>query len=698
MAGMILGLSRTFLPAVEPPANAPPAIDRVAAMPRIPAPYHLRDWRQVTRNYIEEVFDFDRRGEFLPLMSWSDDAHTSVRLPAYVGGTSDTESINFLAAVISGSLAGLDMRSYREVDWVNMATNFFSAKDGICLDWPQGRSGSSLWYDVFPNVLFYQLDALYPGDPARERMMREIALRFYDECVSLGGSTNPPALPDFDHTGFDLRTMRPFDNGERIEPEGAAGIAWIEYAAWQKFHDPRFLTAADWCLRALESKPVKANPLYEVLLPYAVITAARMNDELGRNYDVPKLLNWCFTPRPAPQARPYWGVITGRWNGLDVDGLVGSSTDGGGYAFAMNTFQYAGTLAPLARYDARYARDLGRWLLNLANAARLFYPNALDGEHQSCPGWAFKYDTDSAIAYEGLRHWKRGSLSPAADLGTTAGKLVHGSCASLRYYREIPDQAEVFVETPTNGCEQLCHVWKFNVPPIAAAKFLVVAAERLAGGHQNNSFLFSWATNAAGPFVEAFCISGNFADKSEKPRWCALPESLRGPLYVKVESSDRTPGNDADRLSVDAMAISYQSGLGPFAQGDQVVAFVDLVKDYTTPIVLYRPASAITDLGLYGSSHVGMLGGIVKTTNVRGILQWNLNKTDFFAPSAKPAFLYYNPYDSERTVKLRVGLQPRDIFDLAGHKMLMRHVSGTVKISIPPDGARVVELRKAKDD
>jgi hypothetical protein len=198
--------------------------------------------------------------------------------------------------------------------------------------------------------------------------------------------------------------MKPFDNGERIEPEGAAGIAWLEYMAWRQSKDPRFLAAADWSIRALESKPVEASPLYEVLLPYAALTAARMNAELGRSYDVAKLVNWCFDPRPGPQARPNWGVITGSWNGLDVDGLVGSATDGGGYAFAMNTFQYAGTLAPLARHYFCYAHDLG----NDESGQRLtpFYANAHDAEHQSSqPGP--RLDRRSVIAYEGLRKWKR---------------------------------------------------------------------------------------------------------------------------------------------------------------------------------------------------------------------------------------------------------------------------------------------------
>ena len=101
--------------------------------------------------------------------------------------------------------------------------------------------------------------------------------------MALGGKTDPLALPNFDHTGLNLKTMKPVEQG-RIEPEGAAGIAWLEYMAWLKFKDPRFLTAADWAIRSLEERPVDRSPLYEVLLPYGALIAARMNAELGRDY------------------------------------------------------------------------------------------------------------------------------------------------------------------------------------------------------------------------------------------------------------------------------------------------------------------------------------------------------------------------------------------------------------------------------
>ncbi len=573
--GLILGFGGQMAFAAAEDAAIPSAvIPRVEIMPRLPAPYALRDWAQVTRNYIHFVFDFNRSGEHLPLMRWTDDARRTFWMPAYVGDPDGPESINYLAAVVSGSLVGLDMRSYAGTDWLRLATNFYNPVDGIVLDRPTDRSGSSMWYDVFPNVLLFQLKSQYPHGSVPDEMLRKIAARFYEQCVQLGGRTNPLALPDFDHTGFDLRVMKPYDNGVRIAPEGAAGIAWIEYIAGRKFHDPRFLTAADWSLQALESRSLKDSPLYEVLLPYAVITAARMNQEEGRDYDVRRLLNWCFQPRPAPQARPYWGVITGRWNGLDVDGLVGSSSDGGGYAFAMNTFEFAGTLAPLARYDARYARALGRWLLNLANAARLYYGNASDAEHQSSYAWDSKYDPQGVIAYEGLRHWKRGWTSAAEDYSNEAGKVVSGSYVSTRYYREQPIDCEVLEETPVSDSIGLSHVWRLNLPTSSLPKFLAVAANRVNGGHQNNAFCFSYATNAAGPFYQAFCVISN----AQPPQAVELPANLHGQLFVKVENTDRTPGQSAaDRLWVDALAISYQSDLGPFAQGDQLVSFVDLV-------------------------------------------------------------------------------------------------------------------------
>ena len=100
------------------------AISRVEQMPNYPQPFALRDWRQVTMNYLDFAFDFEKRGPHLPLVRWENKSKTMIWMPAYVGNKDGPEGINYLAAIVSGSLVGLDMRTYRGHDWVAIGTNF----------------------------------------------------------------------------------------------------------------------------------------------------------------------------------------------------------------------------------------------------------------------------------------------------------------------------------------------------------------------------------------------------------------------------------------------------------------------------------------------------------------------------------------------------------------------------------------------
>jgi hypothetical protein len=379
------------------------AIDRVEMMPNQPQPYRLRDWRATARAYDRLAFDLDARGEYLPLLWWDDTkANGTGRafgLPSYVGrdskGGSEHEAITCLGALLGATVAGID-KTRGAYNWVRMAEAYYNRANGqrLVLNHTGTRAGGSFWYDLFPQVVFAQLTDRYPGVGSLDTITRAGADRWYDACVALGGSQGKL---NFDHTAFDFTAMKPVDNGQWKEPDAAAAIAYLEYAAWRKWKDPRYLKAVDWCLGALERRA--DNPQYEILMSLAPYVAARMNAEAGRRYDTHKLLNWCFNPDSV--VRTGWGVTVGRWGGYDCSGLAGSVTDGGGYAFAMNTFVLAGNLAPVARYDDRYARALGKWLLNAANAARLFYPDELPEDNQS--GAAWQGDPAHGIAYEGLR-------------------------------------------------------------------------------------------------------------------------------------------------------------------------------------------------------------------------------------------------------------------------------------------------------
>lgn len=519
------------------PMRAAPAqkeIDRVESMPDSPASYVMRDWRQVARDYDSLVFDFTASGEYLPLIRWD----TSRRhfdldtffLPSYVGDyrqqPGSQEAINVLAALLGATLVGIDKSSQHGYNWVLMAKQFFNVDDSqrVVLNNIGGRSGGSFWYEIYPAILFFGLVDRYPqvaeiasplshrdGTMSMRDIMYETADRFYHAVQAMAGRDG---RPDFDYTAFDFARNQPVWNGRWTEPDAAAGIAWLEYMAYVTFGEERFLQAADRAMEYLNSLSV--NPFYEVLLPYGAYLAARLNAELDRQYDLDKLLNWCFGPS---DARPGWGVVTGRWGRYAVDGLVGSLTDGGGYAFAMNTFQMAAALVPIARYDSRYARSLGKWILNLATNARLFYTKYLPRQNQSSDDWSGA--TRNIVAYEGLRkEWQ---------------------------------------------------------------------------------------------------------------------------------------------------------GATPYATGDA-----------------RRSGWAATDFGLYGSSHVGMLGAIVATTNVEKILQLDLLATDFFHAAAYPTYLYYNPYPEAKTIHIDVGEGRYDLYDAVSKEFIARSVTGKASFPLSGRGAAVI--------
>ena len=381
-------------------------IAAVELMPNLPEPFEMLDWREKARAYDQFVFDFTARGEFLPLV-WLDDSrinvdHPTFGLPSYVGAPDQAkgrrnsqEGITCMGAVLGATLAGLD-KSRQDHDYVAMCGAWFNTKNemNLVLNRQDDGAGGSFWYELFPHIVFYGLAARYPDKPRLGEIMRITADRWRQVCLDLADSNG---VPDFNHTSFNFRTRQPVDNGRWREPDAAAAVAWLQYSAWMKFRDSNHLAAAESCLKFLQAQP--RNPYYEVLLPFGTLTAARLNAELGRDYDVARLLNWCFG---ISDTRGGWGVTVGNWGGYDCDGLLGSIDNRCGYAFAMNTFAQAGALVPLARYDPRYARAIGKWMLNLANAARLFYPGALPAGHETSGFW--KGDPRHVIAYEGLRH------------------------------------------------------------------------------------------------------------------------------------------------------------------------------------------------------------------------------------------------------------------------------------------------------
>ncbi|MGA2916300.1 MAG: dockerin type I domain-containing protein [Sedimentisphaerales bacterium] len=515
-------------------------LPRVEEMSNEPSPYLMRDWHKVTEGYVDYVLDNTKTGSYLPLSSWITSGPWAgmFNMSSYVGrNIESSEAINALALIVSGTLAGYDMSNYNGHDPVTGAANmYYCASQQMCGNNGGGCGNTEFWYKMLPAIFMVQIADLYPDKGGLPNKVNAIANKLYNASVVMGGKKDPWTIPNYNHYSFNFSTMQPIDNGQWVESDSAAAFAWISYMAYTKSGDSNHLTAADWGMSYLSDVvPIDQNPHYEVMLQYGPITAARMNAELGRSYDLDKLLYWCsgyVTHLDTYSYRVGWGMISSSaWGGYDCDGLVGSVTDGSGYAFAMNTFQSAGATIPVVRYNSSYARTIGKWMLNLANAARLFYPSYLDANHQYYNAWNWAisqgYDPNSYIAYEGLRRYK---------------------------------------------------------------------------------------------------VENGVMDTS----------------------------------------------VSPYATGDNALR-----------------------LGLYGSSSVGYLGGIVRTTNVEKILQWDCLKTDFYHDTAYPTYLYFNPYDTPKTVSIDAGSDCVDLYDTVSQTFLKTDTSGITDFNIPADSAVVIVLAPA---
>ena len=498
-------------------------IKRISQMPDFPQPYEMINWKNVAKDYDSFVFDVNRTGTYLPLVWFNYNTINYPSSPTFglntvVGTTVPTsaEAINCLPALIGASLIGIDKSNQNGINWVAMSKEWFNRSNhqNIYRNHWNDNTNDDMWYETMPSVFFYQLSSLYPSITEFSDQFISTADQWLQVVQIFGGSTTPWKAPDFNHRGFDFSTMTPYNGKIPFEPEAAGAVAWILYNAYVKTGMVKYRIGAEQAMEFLNNQTV--NPAYELQLPYGVYTAARMNAELGTNYDVGKMINWCFDIGPLRN----WGTIVGRWGSYDCSGLIGEVNGSNDYAFFMNTVEQIGALVPLVRYDSRFAQDIGKWVLNAANALRLFYPRYLPQENQDQPSylWSIQYDTLSCIAHEAI--------------------------------------------------------------------------------HQ-------------------------FAPQS--------------------------------------------TSISPYASGDAVAG-----------------GWGRTNLTLYSSSHVGILGAIVDTTNVPGILKLDLLKTDYFHENAYPSFLLYNPDSIVHEVNIDVGTGAHDLYDAVSHRFILSGVSGTAELRIEP--------------
>ncbi|MCK4579514.1 MAG: laminin G, partial [Candidatus Marinimicrobia bacterium] len=209
-------------------------IDRIDAMPNLPQPYLMRDWKSVAIGYDSLVFDLSLTGQHLPLVWINDNGvnydHSSFGLHTFVGtySQSNAEAINVLPAVIGATLVGIDKSDQNDNNWVLGCEEFFNRRpaENVYLNGPTATSGNDWWYDVMPNVFFYQLNYLYPGTGDFNYQFTSVADQWLRAVEAMGGTATPWHQASMNYRGWYLSNMTPNADGVR-EPESAGSIAWL---------------------------------------------------------------------------------------------------------------------------------------------------------------------------------------------------------------------------------------------------------------------------------------------------------------------------------------------------------------------------------------------------------------------------------------------------------------------------------------
>ena len=382
-------------------------ISRIAQFrSELPENYDIIDFKEKALAYDQMVFNFEATDTFFPLI-WADDTYDAYGISAYVGDyrnglDGSQEAVTSIAAVLSATLMGIDKSNQDGHNFVAPLNVYFNEDENVVINNPSGNSRNiSMWYMIYPALLFTQVSIQYEHEALLRANTLKTISSWYEAYEIMY------ALNDFNFTGFDFDQMQPYRNNIWHEPDSAVGISLLMYYGYQLTGETKYKEAAINTLTYID-QTYDGSSMYEILLYYGPYLAAMYNQAFDTKFDVESLFNQAFNGNSIP--RGGWGMLNDNYNGFAVSGLMGSITDGGGYAFSMNTFASAFIMAKTAKYDTRYANSIGQWLNHLISNARYFFPEYAKDDNESMHHTEFKDDTiqfnetaNSAFPYEGIR-------------------------------------------------------------------------------------------------------------------------------------------------------------------------------------------------------------------------------------------------------------------------------------------------------
>jgi hypothetical protein len=450
-------------------------IRRVKGFPNIPENYRYFDYRATAIELDQIVFSFaeskdivfpnymsNNQNSWHPIGFW-DDARVGIPqsvtsifykdvsfgIPTYVGDRRSSsegpyEGIATIPMVLGSSFVGLDKsrQSFGEhtYNFVDMIKSFYDVRTNLILNTTSNTvQGESVWYDLYPQISFTRLYDLYQEDLVMRQLVINGAKRWKE---ALPFMIDNEGNPNFEFMGFDVFFNIPI-SGKHIDPP-IGGLIFLFYAAYELTNDPSYYDALIEVMDYVEK--YQKNPNYEFLSDYIPLVAAILNHKYNTQYDVGKFLDFLF--ENDADFRQNWGMISGNYGGYPVHGLVGDQD----YAFSANSFHLASTLAPLVKYDARYADAIGRYFINLVNNAKWFFPRQIPLNNQTM-GNFLSFDPNGVLAYEGFRK-SFNNVSPLA-MGDATSMFSSPSDLSLYSSSHIGYLGAIVSETNVEGILKL---------------------------------------------------------------------------------------------------------------------------------------------------------------------------------------------------------------------------------------------------
>ncbi|MGL4335856.1 MAG: hypothetical protein ACRCST_03105 [Turicibacter sp.] len=395
-------------------------------LPTIPENYQYIDMYGMAKQYNTMLFDFETYGLGYTERSYYNTSGESFGLLTYAGEEVDltkSQAMNAIAALISAYLINPDSVSTEQLEkYVQMVQTYYNIEngEGIILNYPTTRSNElSFWEQIYPSILYFMLMDRYEPTPDSDAILKNTADRWHDVVMNLGGKEGKV---DFSYTGYDFKNEEPFDNGEWIEPSAAGGVALLEYFAYAKFKDPKYMKATKLCMDYMEE--FRRNPGYEVLYLYLPFLSARLNALERGKYDTAKYMDWVFN---LTDIRQNHGMILSEFG----TGLIGDPTLYGGTAQSFPSLVAPSALVPMLKYDQRYAKEIGRYLLHFTNSINLFYAQNLEQANQT--NYEESKEYHHLIPYESVN--KKGEPMGPYGTGTADGStnlsILSGSFLGL---------------------------------------------------------------------------------------------------------------------------------------------------------------------------------------------------------------------------------------------------------------------------